>query len=446
MKPLVLMIAFLFLTTPVFAQRGGLPEKDPFDPTCRWDSAQRPYKEPNQQNTQNADKHADAIERAEHFRSIRESHGTSCKPNDQLCAADQFHVDWTGTGFEEVLAVIKNFSSPVNKQTCECDRSPGPPLRAIPDSNVKLACMALAAAHANGQTVPLSQEMLDLIAARCGPQDRSPNSPWHNIPESNVKLACMALTIANNRTVSAPQEMLDLVMAKIGSHVDTAQGATLSKMNGQNLIITGSVLLANERARVTSGHRSVDHEIERVKPRPGSHTSVEKSPTDFAAISTNGASTNWRSKNYDQAGTQWLVDVIRVLDPCAVMLFNDPKIIGVKPGRDQRGNVDKIHDNHIHVAWGNKHNVTLIAEVYRTGDHSVIDAMVTALQQERLEAGGLEHQQERFRSIAQQCEMERKMAEKQKVRHETDIAKQQALYEKCLREQQQYEPYDNNNR
>lgn len=38
MNPLVLMFAlFLALTMPGFAQMGGLPEKDPRDPTCRWD-------------------------------------------------------------------------------------------------------------------------------------------------------------------------------------------------------------------------------------------------------------------------------------------------------------------------------------------------------------------------------------------------------------------------
>ena len=74
---------------------------------------------------------------------------------------------------------------------------------------------------------------------------------------------------------------------------------------------------------------------------PGHKTHQDGMDVDFRPMTTNGQPGTWRSHNYDQAGTQRLVNTILNVNPGAKILFNDPAIVGVRPF--------PMHDHHLHV-------------------------------------------------------------------------------------------------
>lgn len=125
-----------------------------------------------------------------------------------------------------------------------------------------------------------------------------------------------------------------------------------SKANIKDMLYLPAVktvllVFLNNEIFVTSGARSKDHPDEIKKAHPERAPHVTKKAADTLAGSKDGKYTKWNDPvnfpNYDRAKTQIIVDTILRIDPKATILFNDPKIKGVKPYPK--------HDDHIHITW-----------------------------------------------------------------------------------------------
>lgn len=127
---------------------------------------------------------------------------------------------------------------------------------------------------------------------------------------------------------------------------------------------------------VTDVVRRVTDEEEQKKANPKCSPHVLGFAIDVKPLGEDSEKSpaTWKSKNYDRERTQQMVDYILEIDPCAKLLFNDPKIKGVSPY--------KGHDDHIHITWSVNRikNMTVIStykgrKTYRDSVMKITEAL-----------------------------------------------------------------------
>ncbi|WP_170108477.1 DUF637 domain-containing protein [Limnohabitans curvus] len=81
-----------------------------------------------------------------------------------------------------------------------------------------------------------------------------------------------------------------------------------------------------------------------IGPTPGHKTHDEGASVDIRPIRASGTGgLSYKDPNYDQPATQNLVNIIKQQYPDAIIYFNDPNIVGVKPWPG--------HNDHLHVGF-----------------------------------------------------------------------------------------------